>query len=186
MFTEKSRTVWKELGALYVSFLKIGAFLFGGGYSMLPLLNRELVDRRGWTTEAEMLDYFAIAQCTPGVIAVNTATFVGYYQLGIPGSAVATLGVVTVPTILILIIAALLQGIWANPLVTHAFGGIRCAVAALIAAAVLRLFRAQVQGVWGIVLCLLGFVAIAILGVSPIWVVALAAACGIVAWRIQK
>jgi chromate transporter len=176
----------KNLWKLYLTFVKIGAFMFGGGYSMLPLLTRELVDRLGWTSEDELLDYFAVAQCTPGVIAVNTATFIGQKRGGFWGGAFATLGVVTVPILLVIVIVSVLMRFWHLPAVVSAFHGIRIAVAALIAAAVVRLFRANVKNLFGIILCLLGFAAVAVFGQSPIIVVAAAAITGIVAGRIHK
>ena len=99
----------KELFALVVSFFKIGIMTFGGGYAMLPMLQRELVENRKWVTEEEILNYFAIGQCTPGVIAVNTATFVGYKRCKIPGAIFATIGVVLPSMIIITIIAAVLS-----------------------------------------------------------------------------
>ena len=78
---------------LFVTFAKVGVMTFGGGYAMLPILQREVVDNKGWATEEELMDYFAIGQCTPGVIAVNTATFIGQKQRGIAGGILATLGV---------------------------------------------------------------------------------------------
>ena len=176
----------KNLWKLYITFVKIGAFMFGGGYSMLPLLSRELVDRLGWTSEEELLDYFAIAQCTPGVIAINTATFIGQKRAGFIGGALATLGVITVPFILVIIIVSTLMRFWHLPAVTSAFHGIRIAVAALIAVAVVRLFRSNVKNLFGIILCILGFVAIAVFGQSPIVVVVTAAIVGIVAGRVRK
>ena len=86
----------KELWNLYRSFFTIGALTFGGGYAMLPMLEREVVEKHKWATQEEILNYFAIGQCTPGVIAVNTATFVGYKQHHIPGALAATLGVISV------------------------------------------------------------------------------------------
>ncbi len=176
----------KNLWSLYYTFLKIGALMFGGGYSMLPLLSRELVDRLGWTTDEELLDYFAIAQCTPGVIAVNTATFIGQKRGGLLGGAAATLGVISAPMGIVLLIAAALMRFWSLPVVTNAFHGIRVAVAALIAGAVVRLIRSNVRNVFGIVLCVLGFLVVGIFGQSPIIVVAAAAAAGLVAGRIRK
>ncbi|HRX57488.1 MAG TPA: chromate transporter [Eubacteriales bacterium] len=176
----------KNLLKLYLTFVKIGAFMFGGGYSMLPLLERELVERLGWTSEEELLDYFAIAQCTPGVIAVNTATFIGQKRGGFWGGAMATLGVITVPLLLVIVIVSALMRFWHLPAVTNAFDGIRVAVAALIAAAVVRLARSNVKNLFGIVLCVLGFVAVAVLGQSPIVVVAGAALAGLVAGRIRR
>ncbi|MDO4572788.1 MAG: chromate transporter [Clostridia bacterium] len=176
----------KELWSIYITFFKIGAFMFGGGYSMLPLLNRELVDRRGWTDEEELLDYFAIAQCTPGIIAINTATFVGHKRRGILGGAVATLGVITAPTLVVLVIAAALMRFWHLPAVQNAFAGVRVAVAALIAAAVLRLVKAGVRGWFGVILCLLAFAAVAFFGQSPVLVIVCAAAVGLIAGRVGK
>ena len=176
----------KDFLTLYLTFVKIGAFMFGGGYSMLPLLNRELVDKRDWVTEDELLDYFAIAQCTPGIIAVNTATFVGQKRKGLLGGAVATLGVVTVPVLLILLIASVLTNFWNLPAVVQAFNGIRVAVSALILSAVVRLFRSSVKNWFGVVLCVMGFAVVAVFGQSPIIVVVAAAVAGLVAGRIQK
>lgn len=176
----------KDIWELYFTFFKIGAFMFGGGYSMLPLLNRELVDKHAWTTEDELLDYFAIAQCTPGIIAVNTATFVGQKRHGLLGGAVATIGVVTVPVILVLLIASVLVNFWSLPAVTSAFNGVRVAVSALILSAVVRLFRSSVKNWFGIVLCILAFAVVGVFGQSPIIVVVAAAVAGLVAGRLHK
>ena len=176
----------KELVHLYLCFAKIGTFLFGGGYSMLPLLTRELIDNRGWTSEEELLDYFAISQCTPGVIAVNSATFIGNKRQGILGGIVATLGVITVPILLILAIAAVLSNFWALPAVQHAFAGIRIAVAALIFTSVIRLARSNIKDVFGIVMCIIGFVVIAIFGQSPIVVVLITGTLGILYGRRKQ
>ena len=120
---------------LYLTFAKVGSMMFGGGYAMLPILQREIVDNKKWATTDQLTDYYAVGQCTPGVIAVNTATFIGSNQAGIAGGVAATLGVVTVPAILILIIAAFLNGVMDSAIVAHAFSGIRACVTALIAAA---------------------------------------------------
>lgn len=175
----------KELFTIYLAFLKIGAFMFGGGYSMLPLLTRELVDKYGWVTEDELLDYFAIAQCTPGIIAVNTATFVGQKRRGLPGGAIATLGVITVPIALILLIASVLIGLWREPLLTHAFAGVRVAVSALILSAVVRMVRASVKNLFGIALAVLSFVLVGLLNLSPVLAVVIAAAAGLVYARLM-
>ena len=170
---------------LFLTFAKIGAFMFGGGYAMLPLLERELIEKKGWTTQEDILNYFAIAQCTPGVIAVNTATFVGHKQKGVVGGIVATVGVIFVPMIIILTIALALQAFWSHPLVARIFSGIRIAVAALIVSAVIKLFKSSVKNWFGIILCLLAFCAIAFLDVSPVVVVILAALSGLVYGRVQ-
>ena len=100
----------KELADLFVTFAKMGLFTFGGGYAMLPLLEREVVDNKKWATKEEIMDYYAVGQCTPGIIAVNVSTFVGYYQKGIAGGIIATLGVVFPSIVIILLIASLIQG----------------------------------------------------------------------------
>lgn len=176
----------KDYLDLYFVFFKMGAVLFGGGYSMLPMLIRELVDKRHWTSEEEILDYFAIAQCTPGVIAVNTATFIGNKRKGVLGGAVATLGVITVPTILILLIATVLMRFWSQPAVAHAFNGVRVAVSALIAASVIKLCKSNVKDWVGIAMAVLGFVLIAIAKLSPFFVVLIAAIVGFVLGRVKK
>ena len=121
-----------DLLELYLAFLKIGAVNFGGGYAMLPLLERDLVTKRGWTTTDDLMDYFAIGQCTPGIIALNVSTFIGHKRRGIPGAIAATLGFLTIPIIIILVIAAFLTNFAELPVVQHAFAGIRVCVCILI------------------------------------------------------
>ena len=99
----------RELFELLLVFARIGAVTFGGGYAMLPILQRELVEKRGWVTEEEIMDYFAIGQCTPGVIAVNTATFVGIKLRGYPGAVFATVGIVLPSIVIITLIAAVIS-----------------------------------------------------------------------------
>ena len=156
---------------LYLMFLKIGSLMIGGGYSMLPLLIRELVERNRIITEDELTDYMAVAQCTPGVIAVNTATFVGYKVRKLVGSIVATLGVITVPMVLITLIAAVLKPLMQYEIVGHIFAGIRLAVCALITASVYKLFKKSVTNVTTFALFLLAFLFVAVGGVSPVFIV---------------
>ena len=166
---------------LYLMFLKIGSLMIGGGYSMLPLLIRELVERNRIITEDELTDYMAVAQCTPGVIAVNTATFVGYKVRKLVGSIVATLGVITVPMVLITLIAAVLKPLMQYEIVGHIFAGIRLAVCALITASVYKLFKKSVTNVTTFALFLLAFLFVAVGGVSPMFIVLGAAIVGL-AW----
>lgn len=128
---------------LFLTFARVGVCTFGGGYAMLPILQREIVEKKEWTTEAELTDYFAIGQCTPGVIAVNTATFVGQKQKSIPGGIVATLGLVFPSIVIILVIAAFLQNFADLPVVIHAFAGVRACVCALILSSVLKLRKSS-------------------------------------------
>ena len=102
------RVFMKIYWELFSVFMRIGAFTFGGGYAMLPLIQKEIVDKKHWATEEEIMDYYAVAQCTPGIIMVNTATFIGFYEKGILGAIIATLGVVTPSIIIILLIASVL------------------------------------------------------------------------------
>lgn len=133
--------IWKNL---YLCFLQIGAVNFGGGYAMLPLLQRELEEKRGWCTTDELMDYFAIGQCTPGIIALNVSTFVGNKVGGTVGALAALGGFLTAPIIIILIIAALLQNFVTYPVVAHALAGIRVCVCVLVLQAVQRLWKKSV------------------------------------------
>lgn len=169
----------KELWALFSTFAQIGGLTFGGGYAMLPMLQREVVEKYGWATEEELTDYFAIGQCTPGVIAVNTATFVGYKRRGVLGGIVATLGVVSPSLVIITIIAACLQNFAENPYVQDAFAGIRVCVCVLILNAVQKLWKKSVVDRPALVICALVFLATLLVDVSPIVLVVLAGAAGV-------
>ncbi|MBQ4307645.1 MAG: chromate transporter [Lachnospiraceae bacterium] len=133
-----------EILKMYLAFFRIGAVTFGGGYAMLPILERDLVEKRGWTTMDELTDYFAIGQCTPGIISLNVSTFIGNKRAGIPGALAATLGFLTAPIIIILIIAAFLTNFASYSVVQHAFAGIRVCVCVLILEAVLKLWKKSV------------------------------------------
>lgn len=130
---------------LFLTFAKVGVMTFGGGYAMLPILHREVVEKKKWATEDQLADYYAVGQCTPGVIAVNTATFVGSSQGGIPGGVVATLGVVFPSIVIILAIAAFLSNFMHLEAVSHAFNGVRAGVVALILVSVIKLFKGAVK-----------------------------------------
>ncbi len=142
----------KDLLELYWAYLKIGCVNFGGGYAMLPLLERELVNKRGWTTMEELRDYFAIGQCTPGLIALNVSTFIGQKRKGVAGAVAAMLGFLTAPIAIILVIAAFLRNFAELEVVQHAFAGIRVCVCVLIVQAVLRLWKSSVVDVFTFVL----------------------------------
>ena len=135
----------KKLLDLFLTFAKVGVMTFGGGYAMLPILQREVVENRGWATEEELVDYYAIGQCTPGIIAVKTATFVGHKVKGTWGSIIATLGVVTPSMVIITLIAMVLENFMDIVWVQNAFAGIRVAVCALITASVIKLFKSNVK-----------------------------------------
>ncbi len=134
----------KELFDLFFTFAKVGVMTFGGGYAMLPILQREVAEKKKWATDEELMDYFAIGQCTPGVIAVNTATFIGQKLKGIVGGIVATLGVVFPSLIIISLLAGVIEAFSHLEWVQHAFGGIRICVCVLIINAVVKLFKKAV------------------------------------------
>ena len=134
----------KELLKLYITFLRIGLLCFGGGYAILPILEKEIIKNHAWATQEEIMDYFAIGQCTPGLIAVNIATFIGNKRKGIMGGIIATLGFATPSVIIILILSVLLQNFADYTLVKHAFAGIRVAVSILVLNTVLSMWKSSV------------------------------------------
>lgn len=177
----------KELFELFCTFFKIGAFTFGGGYAMLSLIQREIVENKKWATDEEILDYYAVAQCTPGVIAVNTATFIGYKKKGILGGFVATAGVVLPSFIIISIIAAVLQNFMQYTVVQHIFGGIRVAVAVLIVNAVFTMGKKAIADKLCAVIAVCAFlVSVIFPSVSPAFIVLAAALVGNVFGREGK
>ena len=174
----------KKYLELFVSFFKVGILTFGGGYAMLPMLQREVVQKRGWITEEQILDCYAIGQCTPGVIAVNTATFVGFRQAGVAGAAAATVGVIMPSLLIISALAGILRRIAHYDLVRHAFAGIRVAVSVLVGQAVVRLWTKGVKGAAAIGVFLAAMVLAAVFGVSAVWLVAAAIVLGLaLAWK---
>lgn len=175
----------KELATLFLLFARIGGLTFGGGYAMLPILQRELVDNRQWVTEEELADYYAIGQCTPGIIAVNTATFIGAKRKGIIGGIVATLGVVFPSMVIISIIAAFLQGFSDYPVVIHAFAGIRVCVCVLILNAVIKLWKKAVIDKWTLVIFLIVALGSIFTNLSPVIYVVAAAVAGILIQNIR-
>lgn len=161
----------KILWELVSTFFKIGACTFGGGIAMLPILERELADKRGWTNSDELLDYFAIGQSTPGIIAVNVATFIGYKKAGIVGGFVATAGLVCPSLIIITVIASFISNFSEIPWVQRALTGINVSVAALLTHAVFKFAKKSVRNLLGFGLFLLSFLLIFILKISTIWII---------------
>jgi len=175
------RVLWE----LFIAFFKIGAFTFGGGYAMLPLIEREIVEKRNYATSEEIMDYFAIGQCTPGVIAVNTATFVGHKKAGVKGAACATLGVVLPSVIIITLLAMCLSFIYDYPVVQNVLSGIRVAVAVLIFNAVFSMFKKGCKDVFGIILAAVSFVIFVFFSVSPVIMVVAGVVLGISFTKIK-
>ena len=169
----------KELLELFLTFAKIGVMTFGGGMAMLPILEREVVQNKHWATEEELVDYFAIGQCTPGIIAVNTATFVGQKRKGAMGGITATLGVVFPSLVIITILAGLITNFAHLAWVQNAFAGIQVCVCVLIFNAVLKLWKGAVKDVWGLVIFLVILALSVFTKLSPIIYVLAAAVAGL-------
>jgi len=163
---------------LFVTFAKVGVCTFGGGYAMLPILQREVVEKKGWATDEELTDYFAIGQCTPGIIAVNTATFIGHKYKGAAGGVLATLGVVFPSLVIITLIAAFLSNFAEYPVVQHALAGVNAAVVALIASSVVKLGKSTLKDA----VCVCIFLAVMALsffaGLSPVLLIVAAGLAG--------
>lgn len=176
----------KKLLMLFLTFAKIGSMTFGGGLTMLPLLTREIVEKKKWATEEQLLDYYAVGQCTPGIIAVNTATFIGYYEAGIFGGIFATLGMVTPSIIIIVAVAALLQQFMEYPVVASALMGIRAVVCALLSHTVITLAKKSLVDVVTVVLFILGLVLSFVFDVTPIISVIIGGVCGIIIGKIKE
>lgn len=169
------------LFTVFVSFLRIGAFTFGGGYAMIPLIEREVIDRRGWVARQEFLDLLTLAQSVPGPISLNTAVFVGYRMRGLRGALTALAGTILPSFLIILLIALFFADIRQNPVVDAAFKGMRPAVVALIIGPVISLARGMRRPMYLVIAA--AALAIWGLGWSPIYVLAAAAAGGI-AWEL--
>ena len=171
---------------LFLTFAHIGALSFGGGYSMLPLLQRELVEKRGWLTGGEMTDFFSVGQCLPGVISVNTAVFAGYKQKGTPGSIASVFGVVFPSVVFILIIAAFFTSFADYPIVQRAFVGLRVCVSVLIINTVFKLWKDAIADKLSIVI----FAAVLLISIFtsiPVAIIVIAAgAAGIIISALRR
>lgn len=176
----------KELIKLFTAFFRIGAFTFGGGYAMLPMIEKEVVEKYKWATEDEILDYFAIGQCTPGVIAVNTATFIGYKNKKVSGAIAATLGVICPSIIIICIIASVLQNFAEISQVKSAFAAISVAVVVLIFDAVIKMFKSSIKDTFGLIIWLVVFGILLFFDFSPVVIVISAAILGILKKNIGR
>ena len=171
---------------LFFTFAKIGVMTFGGGAAMLPMLQRELLDNKNWVEEEELLDYYAIGQCTPGIIAVNTATFVGCKKRGIAGGIIATLGMVFPSLVIITLIAGAIRNFADIPAVISAFAGIRVCVCVLILNAVLKLRKKSVTDRITAVIFVLVLLGSYFLDLSPVVFVIISAAVGIIVKSLSE
>lgn len=173
------------LWELFITFAKIGVMTFGGGMAMLPILEREIVQSKQWATEEELVDYYAIGQCTPGIIAVNTATFIGQKKRGALGGIVATLGVVFPSLVIITVLAGLITNFSHLAWVQNAFAGIQVCVCVLIFNAVAKLLQKSVVDKRTAVIFVLVMAGSMLLSVSPVWFVLIAALSGIVLKNLE-
>ena len=173
---------------LYLAFVKIGAFTFGGGLAMMPIMQRELIEKRGWITEEELIDYFAIGQSTPGIIAVNVATFVGYKRLGWFGGIIGTLGVVTPSWVIIMLLAGAISSVDKYPMAQKALRGINVAVAALLTSVIVKFSKKTIKNVWNALFMLIAFALIHFFKVQSVWIiiVSLVIGCLITMYKQKK
>ena len=176
----------KDLISLFWAFCKIGGLTFGGGYAMLPMLQKEVVEEKKWATEEELLDYYAVGQATPGIIAVNTATFVGYKEKGVLGAAFATFGVVFPSLVIIMAIAGFIDNFSDLEVVQYAFSGIRIAVGVLILNALIKLMKGSVKNILGVILFVATFIASSFLNISVVYIIIAAALIGIISDYVER
>ena len=185
----KKKLSMRELLKMFRGFFRIGAFTIGGGYAMLPLMEREFVEKQKWIDAEEMVDIIALAQSLPGVIAVNTSIFIGYKLGGVAGALAALAGVVLPSILIILVIALLLINIKDSAVAQRAFAGVRAGVAALIAIAAARLSKRAIRDIWGVILAVGGFIAVVFFDIHAIYVILAGAVMGYIlygALRVTK
>lgn len=176
----------KDLFTIYFAFFKVGAFTFGGGLAMMPMLQKELIEKKQWLTEEELIDYYAVGQSTPGIIAVNVATFVGYKRAGILGGIFGTLGIISPSLVIIMILANLINSISDYPIVQKALTGINVAVAALLTSVIINFAKKTIKNVWNAIFMLISFLLIFALKVPSFIVILFGLATGIILTFIHK
>ena len=175
----------KELYELFWAFCRIGGLTFGGGYAMLPMLQKEVVENYKWATEKELLDYYAVGQSTPGIIAVNTATFIGYKQRGIIGAIVATFGVIFPSLVIIMSLATVLEKIVEYDFVNQAFSGIRVIVSVLILNSLIGLYKKSISSKFDFLIMFLVVLISLIIDLSPVYVVLIGGIVGLF-WDLKN
>ncbi len=171
---------------IFLTFARVGAFTFGGGYSMLPILQREVVEGRGWVEEREVLDFYSISQVLPGMIGINTAIFIGNKVKGRWGGVLAALGVAFPSLVIIMVIAAFISNFVHLPLVQNAFAGIRACVFVLIFRSIMKLFRGSVIDWFSFVLFIAIFLLSVLTDINPILYVVAAGLMGLLYRRSRR
>ena len=175
----------KLLWDLYLTWFKMGLFTFGGGYAMLSMIQKEVIDKHHWATEEEIMNYYAIGQCTPGIIAVNTATFVGYYLKGVVGGVIATLGVISPSVIIITVIAALISNFMEIEMVKHALLGINVAVCALMIKSISGLWKKSIKNIGSFTVFAIALLLSVLTDISTVYLVILSGILGVVLSRMK-
>ena len=178
----------KQFLELYFAFVKIGAFTFGGGLAMMPIMQRELIEKRGWVSEEELVDYFAIGPSTPGIIAVNVATFIGYKKLGWLGGIIGTIGVVTPSWVIIMLLAGAISSVDKYPLAQRALRGINVAVAALLTSVIVKFTKKTIKNFWNALFMLAAFILIYFFKVQSVFIIlaSLVTGCLLTLYRQKK
>lgn len=175
----------KKLFEIFISFFKIGAFTFGGGYAMIPLIEQEVVHNKGWVSTTEIIDFFAICESIPGAIAINSATLIGYKTAGRKGAIVAATGVILPSFFTITIIAAFFTRFQDNPIVKAAFSGVRAAVVALITLAAIKIGKASIKNITGLIIAILAVIFVAFLNIHAIFIIIAGALFGLAMHAIK-
>lgn len=176
----------KNLFNLYFSFAKIGTFTIGGGLAMMPMMQSELIEKRKWITDEELIDYYAVGQSTPGIVAVNVATFVGYKQMGIVGGIFATLGMVTPSLVIIMILASLINSINDFPIIQKALKGINVAVAALLTSTIINFMKKTIKKFTNAIFMMISFLLVFVFKLPSFWIILFALLIGVVLTYKEK
>ena len=176
----------KNLFNLYFSFAKIGTFTIGGGLAMIPMMQSELIEKRKWITDEELIDYYAVGQSTPGIVAVNVATFVGYKQMGIIGGIFATLGMVTPSLVIIMILASLINSINDFPIIQKALKGINVAVAALLTSTIINFMKKTIKKFTNAIFMMISFLLVFVFKLPSFWIILFALLIGVVLTYKEK
>ena len=170
----------KQLAQLYFAWFKMGLFTFGGGYAMLPMIQKEVIEHYGWATEEEVMDYYAVGQCLPGIIAINTATFIGYHLKGVVGGIVSTLGVITPSFIVIIAIASLISNFSELEIVQNALAGINVAVCVLMFNTIVGLWKKNLKNIGSYTIFLVAIILSFFTDISTVFIVIISGILGIV------
>lgn len=176
----------KNLFNLYFSFAKIGTFTIGGGFAMMPMMQSELIEKRKWITDEELIDYYAVGQSTPGIVAVNVATFVGYKQMGIIGGIFATLGMVSPSLVIIMILASLINSINDFPIIQKALKGINVAVAALLTSTIINFMKKTIKKFTNAIFMMISFLLVFVFKLPSFWIILFALLIGVVLTYKEK